>query len=236
MAIITDVRTRSEKDGRMASTKDVCLRRRRRCVRTTRLSIRRRAADCKCAVQVVVPVQEPDLSCEEMEAQAAQAAAALLRRIGSAWPEKNPSEVSALFCCRQAALCSPPLAAWLYADGLEENNHAVPLAADSKVHRTHVFASSTPACPEERRVSFDLDRIQIYEVTPYSEIYGLHPREFVFGKNCDVVPSGDTYGFIDFLAACQASQIAASACTDSTGEDEEGSCCESDEEDEVEWW
>ena len=93
-----------------------------------------------------------------------------------------------------------------------------------------------PPCPKPRHVAFDLERTEVHEVTPYNEIYGLHPREFVFGRNCDVVPSGDTYGFIDFLAACRLSQVVAGDCTDQIAEDEDDSCGESDDEDEVEWW
>lgn len=38
-------------------------------------------------------------------------------------------------------------------------------------------------------VRFNLDQIQIYEVTPYSEVYGLHPRLFNFDKRDKDPPS-----------------------------------------------
>jgi len=37
--------------------------------------------------------------------------------------------------------------------------------------------------PRSRNVSFDLEAASEHEVTPYSEIYGLHPSEFMFERN-----------------------------------------------------
>ena len=31
--------------------------------------------------------------------------------------------------------------------------------------------------------------LEVHEIPPYSEIYGMHPREFVFGKNSEVLPA-----------------------------------------------
>lgn len=39
----------------------------------------------------------------------------------------------------------------------------------------------------QKRVRFDLERITVHAVRPYSETYGLHPREFVFEKGGFVV-------------------------------------------------
>lgn len=50
-----------------------------------------------------------------------------------------------------------------------------------------------------RRVRFDLTDVQAHEVVPYEEIYGLHPREFVFGKGFHMIPAGGDHGFVDFL-------------------------------------
>lgn len=50
--------------------------------------------------------------------------------------------------------------------------------------------------PKYSRVRFNLDAIENHQITPYSEVYGLHPREFVFGKNFYMLPSGDTFGFV----------------------------------------
>ncbi|CAK0850783.1 unnamed protein product, partial [Prorocentrum cordatum] len=32
------------------------------------------------------------------------------------------------------------------------------------------------------RVSFDLDACVVHDVVPYAEVYGVHPRDFVFGR------------------------------------------------------
>lgn len=40
-----------------------------------------------------------------------------------------------------------------------------------------------------RRVQFNEDSCMVYEITPYAEIYGLHPREFVFGKDYCILPA-----------------------------------------------
>lgn len=40
-----------------------------------------------------------------------------------------------------------------------------------------------PAERKQRSVSFDLEAGSEHEVTPYAEIYGLHPSEFMFERN-----------------------------------------------------
>jgi len=58
--------------------------------------------------------------------------------------------------------------------------------------------------PAARRVRFAEPDVQVvHEIVPYSEIYGLHPREFVFGRNFFMIPSGGDFGFVDFLTACR---------------------------------
>lgn len=76
-----------------------------------------------------------------------------------------------------------------------------------------------------RSVKFDLSRNSAYEITPYSEIYGLHPREFVFGRNFRVVPAGGDYGFVDLLSASRGR-----AADDSDGESESDIDSDSDDE------
>eukprot|EP00933_Yihiella_yeosuensis_P018781 TRINITY_DN15323_c1_g1_i2.p1 TRINITY_DN15323_c1_g1~~TRINITY_DN15323_c1_g1_i2.p1 ORF type:complete len:185 (+),score=25.65 TRINITY_DN15323_c1_g1_i2:89-643(+) len=41
----------------------------------------------------------------------------------------------------------------------------------------------------QRRVHFNLDAIETYEVEPFSEVYGIHPRDFVFGKDYSIIPA-----------------------------------------------
>jgi len=53
-----------------------------------------------------------------------------------------------------------------------------------------------------RRVHFCLDVATLHEITPYSEVYGLHPRDFVFDRDFYMVPAAPG-GYVDFLAAMQ---------------------------------
>jgi hypothetical protein len=65
------------------------------------------------------------------------------------------------------------------------------------------------------RVRFDLDAITIHEVVPYSEVYGLHPREFVFEKNFYMTPSGGTFGFASLHESAQDDDASESDDSDS---------------------
>jgi len=49
---------------------------------------------------------------------------------------------------------------------------------------------------ERRSVSFNLSLNCVHEVIPYMEIYGRHPREFVFGRHSEMLPAGDRFGFV----------------------------------------
>jgi hypothetical protein len=44
-----------------------------------------------------------------------------------------------------------------------------------------------PAIHATRHVRLDLSTTVIHEVTPYAEIYGVHPREFVFDKDSQMI-------------------------------------------------
>jgi len=48
----------------------------------------------------------------------------------------------------------------------------------------------------QRRVTFDLDASTEHDVIPYSEVYGLHPRDFVFDRNFAFVPAEGPFGFV----------------------------------------
>lgn len=39
-----------------------------------------------------------------------------------------------------------------------------------------------------RRVSFSPQEVSYHEVTPYAEVYGVHPREFHFDRDSSMVP------------------------------------------------
>lgn len=71
------------------------------------------------------------------------------------------------------------------------------------------------------RVRFCEAQDTVIEVTPYSEVYGIHPRLFVFGRNYYMVPSGGQFGFVDLLAAAEIDkplEVDDAAC-DSDGDD-----------------
>ncbi|CAE7837981.1 unnamed protein product [Symbiodinium microadriaticum] len=51
-----------------------------------------------------------------------------------------------------------------------------------------------------RRVEFDTNPCEVHEVIPYSEIYGIHPRDFVFDKYYSLVPAFQHFP-VDVLAA-----------------------------------
>jgi hypothetical protein len=39
------------------------------------------------------------------------------------------------------------------------------------------------------RVRFDMDACVVHEVQPYEEVYGIHPRDFVFDRNFYMLPA-----------------------------------------------
>eukprot|EP00403_Amphidinium_massartii_P046028 CAMPEP_0178457328 /NCGR_PEP_ID=MMETSP0689_2-20121128/46959_1 /TAXON_ID=160604 /ORGANISM="Amphidinium massartii, Strain CS-259" /LENGTH=363 /DNA_ID=CAMNT_0020083573 /DNA_START=50 /DNA_END=1139 /DNA_ORIENTATION=- len=49
---------------------------------------------------------------------------------------------------------------------------------------------------DPRRVNFNMEANTLHEITPYSEIYGLHPREFVFDRHFHMIPSAGDHGFV----------------------------------------
>jgi len=54
-----------------------------------------------------------------------------------------------------------------------------------------------------RCVRFSEEPHEVIEVTPYREIYGMHPHHFVFDKSYYMVPAGGPYGFVDLRAAAE---------------------------------
>jgi len=58
----------------------------------------------------------------------------------------------------------------------------------------------------------------VYEITPYSEIFGLHPREFVFDKFYCMLPAE---GFADVGAAWKRQNGTGEEDSDDSDSDEE---------------
>merc|ERR1719375_376847 len=52
-------------------------------------------------------------------------------------------------------------------------------------HEDFEAESEAVACPVGSHVRFDLDSTIVYEITPYSEVYGMHPRYFNFDRSDD---------------------------------------------------
>jgi hypothetical protein len=79
--------------------------------------------------------------------------------------------------------------------------------------------SKPPVEVGKKCVRFDDGACTVHEITPYSEIFGLHPREFVFDKFYCILPAE---GFADVGAAWKRQ----SGISEEDSED-----CDSDEED-----
>jgi len=56
-------------------------------------------------------------------------------------------------------------------------------------------------------VRFNLGDSSVHEVTPYSEIYGLHPREFVFDRHAYLVPAKGPFGFVGVCSNDRSDEI-----------------------------
>lgn len=81
------------------------------------------------------------------------------------------------------------------------------------------------------RVHFDDKLDHVIEISPYSEVYGIHPRDFVFDKRYRMVPAVNHIP-VDVIAVRYASSLEAEECADSDAsasetEDEEP-CVEDD--------
>merc|ERR1719272_2401327 len=83
------------------------------------------------------------------------------------------------------------------------------------------FSQVEFARPTSRKcVRFDDAALSVYEVIPYAEIYGLHPRDFVFDASYCMLPA---VGFADIGATCNREE----ADDDYSESDEEDTPCTS---------
>jgi len=125
---------------------------------------------------------------EEDAVVAANAALVLLRRFAKVGPEATFSEIETK--CRQ-----------IEAANFVNASRPVDVAAEDAVVSVQVAKETVPcaiASEASTQVCFDFRRTTIHEITPYAEIYGLHPREFVFDRHFHMLPSADTHGFVGF--------------------------------------
>merc|ERR1719343_158670 len=81
-----------------------------------------------------------------------------------------------------------------------------------------------------RRVRFDMDAITVHEIPAYSEIYGAHPRTFVFDRQSCRVPAAPN-GFVSLEAVTGLDQD--DDGFGDTSSDEESFDADRDEEDVV---
>jgi hypothetical protein len=88
-------------------------------------------------------------------------------------------------------------------------------------------ASDVAEKHSRKHVNFNLDSCSVYEITPYAEIYGLHPREFVFGKDYCILPASK---FADIGTALRRSMCVMDEEDRDSDEDEEFDASEWDEE------
>merc|ERR1712232_1339118 len=146
----------------------------------------------------------------EATVDAADAAAALIRRVAQLGPHAPLSEIADKWRHLQGVL--------LEVSATSASSVAV------RSPRRHECQLGT----NHRKVRFDTTKTDVFEITPYSEIYGLHPREFVFGKHYQLWPSGGTYGFVDVPAAERGNTLPSAAEDESASDEASESSSDSD--------
>mmetsp|Transcript_14658 Transcript_14658/g.25967 ORF Transcript_14658/g.25967 Transcript_14658/m.25967 type:complete len:185 (-) Transcript_14658:224-778(-) len=104
--------------------------------------------------------------------------------------------------------------------------------SSSKSEATGTFSVNATSATESRpcRVNFNLDATEVHEIVPYAEIYGVHPRDFVFGKNYHLLPA---FGHMDVGTAWE---IMRSQKVDEAEEEGSGDSEDSDDEEPESQW
>jgi len=122
----------------------------------------------------------------DQETRAAAAAAALLRRLAKVGPDTTPEEAAKLWANTslqaRADVSNEPSAS------RRDPHRHVGGAAELGERRDPILG--------KRGVKFDLGSNSVHEVVPYCEVYGRHPREFVFGRHAEMLPAADRFGFV----------------------------------------
>jgi hypothetical protein len=170
-----------------------------------------------------------------LRASRTRAAERACRTTGSGDPdskERRPTTESAAAAVAPRALPDSSEAT-VAQDAKEELGKVHCVAIGGQHAESKAEASITPearASAEARRpcrVHFSEAPDTLIEVTPYSEVYGIHPRLFVFDRKYYMVPSGGQFGFVDLLAAAE---------VEKTLEVDEASCeSDGDDSDDGEW-
>jgi hypothetical protein len=71
----------------------------------------------------------------------------------------------------------------------EEGESGEESSASEDVEQTPVVTSDLTSKKSTKRVQFDFDAITHFQICPYAEVYGIHPRFFDFDRNYHMVPS-----------------------------------------------
>lgn len=131
------------------------------------------------------------------EDRAAVAASALLKRLVAAESTEVARSAEVIHSCKSFL-------------SREDRAQAAAAALLLRLRKRDVYKSS-------RHVSFDLDATEERRIISYSEIYGEHPRRFVFGRNSERLPAAPP-GFVG----------AQSSTVDEDSSDSDGDSSDSD--------
>lgn len=115
-----------------------------------------------------------------------------------------------------------------------EEHKEAPKEAPNEIPKelpAELFETSRLARPRTRRVRFVEGAAEVHEIVAYSEVYGVHPRDFVFTRGYHMVPAVN-FVPIDVLAARFREGCAPGQASAPEPEDEEA--VESDDE-ESDW-
>lgn len=154
------------------------------CSSRLRRGIRRRQAGRRQPLTCTSPRLHVAMSGEKHHGSVVDAAVALMHRVLGASLETPLQEVAR----RWRALHGSSVGAAL----------VLQLAAGGAFRRT-ALATGSPE-PRRRRARIANGDAEMLEVTPYSEVYGLHPRDFVFDRRYNILPVRDARGFVGFAS------------------------------------
>eukprot|EP00927_Polykrikos_kofoidii_P057928 TRINITY_DN52172_c0_g1_i1.p1 TRINITY_DN52172_c0_g1~~TRINITY_DN52172_c0_g1_i1.p1 ORF type:complete len:326 (+),score=68.31 TRINITY_DN52172_c0_g1_i1:148-1125(+) len=145
-----------------------------------------------------------DACCDDQDARAATAAATLLRRLTCTGASVSLDDAVAQWCSESEKAAKARL---LSVQGKRHHvtgSASLDFSVSALSSDRDVFASRNSEgdlSKQRRQVTFDVSAATVHEITPYQEVYGLHPREFVFGRNFCIMPAAGLYGFVDVAAA-----------------------------------
>mmetsp|Transcript_72549 Transcript_72549/g.132605 ORF Transcript_72549/g.132605 Transcript_72549/m.132605 type:complete len:250 (-) Transcript_72549:31-780(-) len=109
------------------------------------------------------------------------------------------------------------------ANGLCNYFAAAPAGGTSQASAREDNVNEATPAPPARRVRFDLAGSTTHEVTPYSEVYGMHPRDFNFGRIFPAPAAGlcDKNNIDSWIIRTKAKVREDLVCGDSDDSDEE---------------